>query len=234
MIIVVVDIGLLSPHVGLQHDPCCHGDSAQHWNGYFVRPLFYLRMASTVSRPVTQVQIYWSVCKESAARGRPATGGATASWAEGTGDEVLPLSGLAQIDVEHWEIAYRFKRASVTFKLKRSGVIPLLRTMWPAADITAGCQERTPQPFSSTNHTLQQICILRLIDEPFVSSIHVDHYIIYFLSVESLKCNPRHLGAPPAQVLLRIVSFVHSCGPVWLRMNDALPTLPSVQNTKPT
>lgn len=33
-------------HAGLQLDPCCHGDSAQHWSGYFVYPLFYLGTAT--------------------------------------------------------------------------------------------------------------------------------------------------------------------------------------------
>lgn len=32
-------------HAGLQLRPSCHGDSAQHWSGYFVHPLFYLRKA---------------------------------------------------------------------------------------------------------------------------------------------------------------------------------------------
>ncbi len=32
-------------HAGLQLYPGCHGDSAQHWSGYFVYPLFYLKTA---------------------------------------------------------------------------------------------------------------------------------------------------------------------------------------------
>lgn len=32
-------------HAGLQLHPGCHGDSAQHWSGYFVYPLFYLKTA---------------------------------------------------------------------------------------------------------------------------------------------------------------------------------------------
>lgn len=50
LILLLLTLPFSLPYVGLQHDPCCHGDSAQHWSGYFVRPLFYLRMASRVSR----------------------------------------------------------------------------------------------------------------------------------------------------------------------------------------
>lgn len=56
VIIIFVDIDLSLPYVGLQHDPCCHGDSAQHWSGYFIRPLFYLRTAPRVGCPDQQLK----------------------------------------------------------------------------------------------------------------------------------------------------------------------------------
>lgn len=36
---------LFLSHAGIQLHPGCHGDSAQHWSGYFVYPLFYLKTA---------------------------------------------------------------------------------------------------------------------------------------------------------------------------------------------
>lgn len=45
VIIDTLPFSLSLSHAGLQLDPRCHGNSAQHWSGYFVYPLFYLRTA---------------------------------------------------------------------------------------------------------------------------------------------------------------------------------------------
>lgn len=65
----------LSPsHAGLQLHPRCDGDSAQHWSGYFVYPLFYLRTRTAFRVSLIYATTTINLCEyynESAAPSRP-------------------------------------------------------------------------------------------------------------------------------------------------------------------